>query len=773
MLPASSSSSSSPEILWQALPNKAIQVQGSCAATSGFGRAPLGVSAPGFLLEALDGSSSGLYLEFSTDSSALYLNYSLLHPIATSSSAVSPNGHSGVDLYALDPSSSSSSSSSSQWRWIATSYSGVGQNPDILIPLLAWTDGWPSGPIPSEPSLPRSHSYRLHLPTLNAVTLLSVGVSVGSLPLAPISARVSPSSPLLFFGCSSVLGSIVARPGQALVSRLSRLLDRQVVNLGCENEACQLSDAAAAVLVAAAVSSNASVLLLDVGWALPATSSEMIVRAVESIKAAVPALALVLLEPTAFMPSWILGDVHHLASRTAAIVEAYLQLSFRYPTVYFIPLALLAPSPGPFRHLDPTFDGRRLTDEGHKNYAIHLASILNSLKSFSPSSSLSISSSISSISLSSSSISLPSPISSSLNRWYPATDFFITGRAFPASSLPNPWARLPTSAQNVVRAEVWNLSLNSAGLAVAFSTNSSTIVVNYTAQAVFSPMVHFSVSGISGLDLFAFDDNSNKNHNASGVLRFVGTLPLPQSGNKIIASFSDFPFLPSTTPRRFVVYCPTYNAPAELLLGFDADAVVTPFAPFPQRFHKPPIVWYGTSITQGAVASRPSNIFTSIVSRELGREVFNFGFSGNGKMEISVAQFLVQIDNPIPAAFVIDCNHNMNASEILQAAVPLVKYLRTHRPSVPIVLVEGTPFGRDWAISASMASQTASNAALQLSYRLLLDQGFQQLFLVNSSVLFQGIDLIDSPTAMGLHPSDSGMHDIAKFWVPFFQNLFS
>ena len=49
-----------------------------------------------------------------------------------------------------------------------------------------------------------------------------------------------------------------------------------------------------------------------------------------------------------------------------------------------------------------------------------------------------------------------------------------------------------------------------------------------------------------------------------------------------------------------------------------------------------PIVWYGTSIAQGGVVTRPGMAFTNIIARNLGREVLNFGFSGNGKMTKAV-----------------------------------------------------------------------------------------------------------------------------------------
>ena len=67
-----------------------------------------------------------------------------------------------------------------------------------------------------------------------------------------------------------------------------------------------------------------------------------------------------------------------------------------------------------------------------------------------------------------------------------------------------------------------------------------------------------------------------------------------------------------------------------------------------------PIVWYGTSILQCTAVARPGNCVTNQVSRLLEREVLNFGFNGVGTMELSIAEYLVQITNA--ALFIIDCS---------------------------------------------------------------------------------------------------------------------
>jgi len=140
-------------------------------------------------------------------------------------------------------------------------------------------------------------------------------------------------------------------------------------------------------------------------------------------------------------------------------------------------------------------------------------------------------------------------------------------------------------------------------------------------------------------------------------------------------------------------------------------------------------------------------------------------------MELSVAQFLTAI-TPAPAAFIVDCSWNMNATSISANAVPLVQYLRSNgHPDTPIVLSEGLPFGRAWAVPDQAAQQAASNAALAAAFRQLQGAGDQYLYYVSTDQLFGPLASVDSATANGLHPTDAGMHDMASLWISLLSGL--
>src|SRR5690606_42059066 len=70
-----------------------------------------------------------------------------------------------------------------------------------------------------------------------------------------------------------------------------------------------------------------------------------------------------------------------------------------------------------------------------------------------------------------------------------------------------------------------------------------------------------------------------------------------------------------------------------------------------------PIVVYGTSITQGACATRPGLAWTNIVGRALPNPIVNLGFSGNGRLEEPILELMKQEE---AAVFILDCIPNLS-----------------------------------------------------------------------------------------------------------------
>jgi hypothetical protein len=110
-----------------------------------------------------------------------------------------------------------------------------------------------------------------------------------------------------------------------------------------------------------------------------------------------------------------------------------------------------------------------------------------------------------------------------------------------------------------------------------------------------------------------------------------------------------------------LLYLPLYNGVVDVAIGVP-EAAVLAAAPVRREL---PVVFYGTSITQGGCASRTGTCHVAFLGRWLDRPVINLGFSGNGRMEPEVAELLSEIE---AAAYIIDCLPNMNGDLVSERA---------------------------------------------------------------------------------------------------------
>eukprot|EP01062_Namystynia_karyoxenos_P045681 TRINITY_DN3398_c0_g1_i2.p1 TRINITY_DN3398_c0_g1~~TRINITY_DN3398_c0_g1_i2.p1 ORF type:complete len:1792 (+),score=322.68 TRINITY_DN3398_c0_g1_i2:62-5437(+) len=338
--------------------------------------------------------------------------------------------------------------------------------------------------------------------------------------------------------------------------------------------------------------------------------------------------------------------------------------------------------------------------------------------------------------------------------WTDVRQLGVRGQGFPAAALDS-WAdRLPAAAKDVVRDEIWLLQRDSAGLYVDFESNDTALFLRITYVYSIYSMYNFPSTGVSGMDLYGWD-------RAQAMWQWVGTTYInvrPTETNM----FTVYPDLAlADGHRRYRLLFPTYNAPLKLSIGHRPGALRAAQPPPPQA----PVVWYGTSIVQGAASSRPGMILTHQISRSLGREILNFGFAGNCFMEEEVAQFLVNVTHP-PAAFILDCSWNMRDDAISARAGPLLRMLRRALgPDTPIVVAEDTAAGDRW-VQDPGTEQELKWKALRSAYDAMAPTD-RNLHYVAHWQLYNFSRDSGHPTVDGVHPSDLGMTAIADFYTAF------
>ena len=334
----------------------------------------------------------------------------------------------------------------------------------------------------------------------------------------------------------------------------------------------------------------------------------------------------------------------------------------------------------------------------------------------------------------------PAPMRVSLGKsdrsgkvWYDIRQLGLEGQGW--SEVKSPFDRLPSKAEAQVRPAVWGLSRDSAGLCVRFTTDSPDIACRWTLIKANLALPHMAATGVSGVDLYV---------STEGKWRWLGTgRPAKADLNEATLAVN----LPPGT-RDYMLYLPLYNGVTAVEIGLKEGASL---ATLPRAAGKEkPIVFYGTSITQGGCASRTGMVHTAILGRRLDRPVINLGFSGNGRMEAEVAALLAELD---PAIYVIDCLPNMPAAEVTERTGPLVATLRKAHPETPIVLVEDRTYANAFLVEAQRKRNETSRAALRVVFDKLIADGDKNLHYLRGELL---LNEDGEGTVDGSHPTDLG-----------------
>jgi len=317
--------------------------------------------------------------------------------------------------------------------------------------------------------------------------------------------------------------------------------------------------------------------------------------------------------------------------------------------------------------------------------------------------------------------------------WYDIRGLRIEGRGWDDTA--SFYDRLPRQAEGVVRPPVWTLSRHSAGICTRFITDAREIQARWTLTSSRLAMPHMPATGVSGLDLYVRTERGWRwlatgfPRAATNSVRLVGGLPEGR--------------------REYLLYLPLYNGVKQVEIGVAGQSIVAQAPQYPES-HRKPIVFWGTSITQGGCASRPGMVHTAILGRRLKRPVINLGFSGNGRLEPEVAQLIAQLD---AAVFVLDCLPNLNGQQVTQRIEPVIKILRAAHPQTPILLVEDRTYSDSFLVTSRRVRNQGNRQALRRAFDKMTSQGVTGLHYLKGEGLLgtDGEDTVD-----GSHPTDLG-----------------
>lgn len=202
--------------------------------------------------------------------------------------------------------------------------------------------------------------------------------------------------------------------------------------------------------------------------------------------------------------------------------------------------------------------------------------------------------------------------------------------------------------------------------------------------------------------------------------------------------------------RNIEIYTPLYNCVYEIFVGLKEDSVLLPAKEYSNDL---PVVFYGSSITQGGCASHPGNDYVSIVCRRLNLDYVNLGFSGNAKGEPLMADYLSSLK---AAVMVLDYDFNAPDVEWLKKThYPLYQKIRTIQPNVPIVFMTRPNF---------LYAPRVCKPRREVIYNTYLkakENGDENVYFIDGETLL-GVEDWDTCTVDNCHPNDLGFYRMAE-----------
>ena len=302
--------------------------------------------------------------------------------------------------------------------------------------------------------------------------------------------------------------------------------------------------------------------------------------------------------------------------------------------------------------------------------------------------------------------------------------------------------RLPASSKDKFLAPVWNLAKSPSGGRIRLRTDSTALAVRleYPSPPNMNNMHAF---GQTGVDLYS-----------DGAYRGTAIADKDAQPGKVYEHVY-FGASPRAW-REVTLYLSLYKPVKVISVGIDSEARLEKARSFAIAS---PVVYYGTSITQGGCASRPGMSYQAILGRMLNIDFVNLGFSGNGKGEPEVAEAVSQID---ASCFVLDfVQNNGTVASLREVYGPFLDRLRKAHPETPILAI--TPI-----FSTREAAGASQNEGMREHIRQVVSQricaGDRNLQVV------EGTDLLGPSRSDGLvdstHPNDLGFQWMAEGLAP-------
>ena len=305
-----------------------------------------------------------------------------------------------------------------------------------------------------------------------------------------------------------------------------------------------------------------------------------------------------------------------------------------------------------------------------------------------------------------------------------------------------PFVRLPHEVAKTVNPGVERLNFYTAGGRVRFKTNSPYVAIN-SEMVLTDKMPHITLCGKAGFDAY-IEKNSKSQYAFTFIPPFTmtdGYSSLKEIDTQIFGE----------GPYNVTINFPLYNGVTDLHVGIKEGSKLEKATPY---VNEKPVVYYGSSITQGGCASRPGTCYQALISKNLNLDYINLGFSGSARGEDAIAEYMASL--PM-CCFVSDYAHNApNAEHLEKTHYPLYLKIREKHPDIPYIMISRPDFclGERSEVSKRLA-------VVKNSYEKAVANGDKNVYFIDGSKFFEGMHA-DECTVDGTHPNDLGFYRMAE-----------
>ena len=297
--------------------------------------------------------------------------------------------------------------------------------------------------------------------------------------------------------------------------------------------------------------------------------------------------------------------------------------------------------------------------------------------------------------------------------------------------------RIPVSVAKKTSEGVEWLNNHTAGGRLRFKTNSKYIAIHTEIFDENIKMPHMPFSGSMSFDLY---------ENIDGKEKFVKAFI---NSEAVFDGIYDFY---NDGMHELTLNFPLYNGVKTLYIGLSKGSTIEKATPY---VNEKPIIYYGSSITQGGCASRPGTCYQGYITRRFNTDYINLGFSGSGKAEPAIVEYMSTLPMSM---FVLDYDHNAPSPDYLNKTHSYVfNTIRNAHPKIPIIMVSRP----DYFNSYNVMDTKERFDIIKRTYDEAKTSGDENVYIIDGRTFFE--DFPDAEGSVdGCHPTELGFYFMAK-----------